>query len=118
MKSIERLLHRGHHEQAEQARGMEHLSAPRPGGALAALESAPDADVVFMAHYGFPDGFGEVWRELPRAHADRGPALARARVRAARTATTSGSGGCSAGGRRSTRGSASAGYATVPVISR
>ena len=44
---------------------MEHLSAPRPGGALAALESAPHADVVFMAHYGFPDGFGEVWRELP-----------------------------------------------------
>ena len=65
MKSIERLLHRGHHEQAEQARGMGHLSAPRPGGALAALESAPHADVVFMAHYGFPDGFGEVWRELP-----------------------------------------------------
>ena len=64
LKSIERLLHRGHHEQAEQARGMEHLSAPRPGGALAALESAPDADVVFMAHYGFPAGFDEVWRAL------------------------------------------------------
>ena len=44
---------------------MEHLSAPRPGGALAALESAPDADVVFMAHCGFPDGFGQAWRELP-----------------------------------------------------
>jgi 1-acyl-sn-glycerol-3-phosphate acyltransferase len=66
MRSIERLLHRGHHRQAEQAQGMEHLSAPRPGGALAALESAPDADVVFMAHFGFPDGFGEAWRELPR----------------------------------------------------
>ena len=64
LKSIERLLHRGHHAQAEQARGMEHLSAPRPGGALAALESAPDADVVFMAHYGFPAGFDEVWRAL------------------------------------------------------
>ena len=82
-RSIERLLHRGHHEQAEQARGMEHLSAPRPGGALAALESAPHADVVFMAHHGFPDGFDEVWRELPRADGDRRPALARARVRAA-----------------------------------
>lgn len=65
LKSIERLLRRGHHEQAEQARGMEHLSAPRPGGTLAALESAPEADVILMAHYGFPDGFGEVWRELP-----------------------------------------------------
>ena len=64
MRSIERLLHRGHHEQAEQARGMEHLSAPRPGGALAALESAPHADVILMAHYGFPDGFDAVWDGL------------------------------------------------------
>jgi 1-acyl-sn-glycerol-3-phosphate acyltransferase len=64
-RSIDRLLHRGHTAQAEQAERMEHLAAPRPGGALAALESAPDADVVFMAHFGFPDGFGEVWRELP-----------------------------------------------------
>jgi 1-acyl-sn-glycerol-3-phosphate acyltransferase len=63
-RSIERLLRRGHHRQAVQAEGMEHLSAPRPGGALAALESAHDADVVFMAHHGFPDGFGEAWREL------------------------------------------------------
>jgi 1-acyl-sn-glycerol-3-phosphate acyltransferase len=65
LKSIQRLLRRGHRRQAEQAEGMRHLSAPRPGGALAALESAPDADVVFIAHYGFPDGFGEAWRELP-----------------------------------------------------
>jgi 1-acyl-sn-glycerol-3-phosphate acyltransferase len=64
-RSIERLLHRGHHEQAEQARGMEHVLAPRPGGALAALESAPHADVILMAHHGFPDGFDEVWRQLP-----------------------------------------------------
>ena len=64
-RSIERLLHRGHTEQAEQAERMTNLSAPRPGGALAALESAPGADVVFFAHYGFPDGFGQVWRELP-----------------------------------------------------
>jgi len=65
LRSIERLLRRGHTEQAEQAKAMEHLSAPRPGGALAALESAPAADVVFMAHFGFPDSFGEAWRELP-----------------------------------------------------
>ena len=65
LRSIERLLHRGHLEQAEQAQAMEHLSAPRPGGALAALDSAPEADVVFMAHFGFPDSFGEAWRDLP-----------------------------------------------------
>jgi 1-acyl-sn-glycerol-3-phosphate acyltransferase len=64
-RSIERLLRRGHHEQAEQAEGMKHLSAPRPGGALAALRSAPHADVILMAHHGFPDGFREAWRALP-----------------------------------------------------
>jgi 1-acyl-sn-glycerol-3-phosphate acyltransferase len=64
LKSIERLLRRGHHEQAEQAKGMEHLAAPRPGGALAAMESAPRADVILMAHFGFPDGFREAWRRL------------------------------------------------------
>jgi 1-acyl-sn-glycerol-3-phosphate acyltransferase len=65
MKGIERLLRRGHKAQAEQAEAIENLSAPRPGGALAALESAPDADVIFMAHFGFPDSMGEAWRELP-----------------------------------------------------
>jgi 1-acyl-sn-glycerol-3-phosphate acyltransferase len=65
LRSIERLLHRGHTEQAEQAKAMKNLTAPRPGGALAALESAPEADVVFMAHFGFPDSFGEAWRDLP-----------------------------------------------------
>ena len=65
LASIQRLLKRGHHQQAAQAEAMAHISAPRPGGALAALDSAPDADVVFMAHYGFPDGFGAAWRELP-----------------------------------------------------
>jgi 1-acyl-sn-glycerol-3-phosphate acyltransferase len=65
LKSIQRLLRRGHHTQAAQAEAMTHISAPRPGGALAALESAPDADVIFMAHHGFPNGFGQAWRELP-----------------------------------------------------
>ena len=31
----------GHHAQAEAARAMQHVSAPRPGGALAAIEAAP-----------------------------------------------------------------------------
>ena len=53
------------HEEAEHAQTMRHLGAPRPGGTLAALESAPDADVVFFAHHGFPDSMGQAWRELP-----------------------------------------------------
>jgi 1-acyl-sn-glycerol-3-phosphate acyltransferase len=65
VRAIERLLHRGHHEEAAVAESMRHLSAPRPGGALAALEAAPDADVVFFAHYGFPESMGHAWRELP-----------------------------------------------------
>jgi 1-acyl-sn-glycerol-3-phosphate acyltransferase len=65
LRSIQRLLRRGHVEQAVQAERMTNLAAPRPGGALAALDSAPDADIVFFAHHGFPDGFGQVWRELP-----------------------------------------------------
>ncbi|MDA0180213.1 1-acyl-sn-glycerol-3-phosphate acyltransferase [Solirubrobacter phytolaccae] len=64
-RAIERLLHRGHHREAERASAMGHLGAPRPGGALAALEGAPDADVVFFAHAGFPEGVRETWRTLP-----------------------------------------------------
>jgi hypothetical protein len=64
-RAIERLLKRGHHEQAAHAQDMRHLGAPRPGGTLAALESAPDADVILFAHHGFPQGMGQAWRELP-----------------------------------------------------
>ena len=64
-RAIERLLHRGHHREAERASRLGHLGAPRPGGALAALEGAGDADVVFFAHAGFPQGLRETWRTLP-----------------------------------------------------
>jgi hypothetical protein len=63
-KGIERLERAGHAEQAAQARAMAHVVAPRPGGALAALEAAPEADVVIVGHVGFPTGFGELWRLL------------------------------------------------------
>ena len=65
-RAIERLLRRGHREEAAIAQGMRHLAAPRPGGALAALKAAPDADVVFFAHHGFPRSMGQAWRELPQ----------------------------------------------------
>jgi 1-acyl-sn-glycerol-3-phosphate acyltransferase len=64
--AIERLEQGGHHRAADLARRMGHVSAPRPGGALAAIDAVGDADVVFMGHVGFPDGPAEVWRELPR----------------------------------------------------
>lgn len=64
-RGIERLEQAGHVEEAAWARGMRHLSAPRPGGALAAIAAAPDVDVVVMGHVGFPTGMREVWRRLP-----------------------------------------------------
>jgi 1-acyl-sn-glycerol-3-phosphate acyltransferase len=64
-RAIERLEEAGHGDKADRARAMQHLSAPRPGGALAAIESRDDADVVIMGHDGFPAGLKEVWRLLP-----------------------------------------------------
>jgi len=65
-RSAERLEQLGHHEEARWARRMRHVSAPRPGGALAAVDAAPEAEIVFVAHVGFPSGLGEAWKELPR----------------------------------------------------
>jgi len=64
-RGIERLERAGHAEQAARAREMHHLAAPRPGGALAALEAARHADVVYVAHVGVPTGIRETWRLLP-----------------------------------------------------
>jgi len=64
-RGIERLERGGHERQAAAARSMRHVSAPRPGGALAAVDAAPGADVIVMGHVGFPNGPGEVWRLLP-----------------------------------------------------
>jgi 1-acyl-sn-glycerol-3-phosphate acyltransferase len=64
-RGIERLERGGHDAQAQMAREMRHVSAPRPGGALAAIDAAPGADVVIMGHRGFPAGVREVWDLLP-----------------------------------------------------
>jgi 1-acyl-sn-glycerol-3-phosphate acyltransferase len=68
-RSIERLEEGGHHEEASRAREMEHLAAPRPGGALAAIDALSAADIVFVAHVGIPAGVRNLWRLLlaPRA---------------------------------------------------
>lgn len=46
---------------------MRHVLAPRPGGLLAALDAAPDAGVIFVAHTGLDRllTVADVWRELP-----------------------------------------------------
>jgi 1-acyl-sn-glycerol-3-phosphate acyltransferase len=66
-RAIDRLQAAGHEDEARRAEEMAHVSAPRPGGVLAALDAAPGADVVILGHVGFPTGLGEAWRQLPVA---------------------------------------------------
>jgi 1-acyl-sn-glycerol-3-phosphate acyltransferase len=67
IRAIERLRALGLHSMARRAEAMEHVLAPRPGGLLAALDAAPGADVVFVAHTGLERmaSVADVWRELP-----------------------------------------------------
>ncbi len=66
-RAIDRLRKLGLDKMAGRAEAMTHVLAPRPGGFLAALDGAPDADVVLVAHTGLDHMLtvGDVWRELP-----------------------------------------------------
>jgi 1-acyl-sn-glycerol-3-phosphate acyltransferase len=66
-RAIERLRSLGFERMARRAEQMTHVLAPRPGGLLAALDAAPGADVVMVAHTGLDHMLtvGDVWRELP-----------------------------------------------------
>ena len=66
-RGIERLHKLGMHRMADRAEAMTNVLAPRPGGVLAALQAAPDADVVMVAHTGMDHllTVGDIWRELP-----------------------------------------------------
>ncbi|MGI9612063.1 MAG: 1-acyl-sn-glycerol-3-phosphate acyltransferase [Acidimicrobiales bacterium] len=46
---------------AEQARALNHLLPPRPGGTLALLDGAPDADIIVFGHSGF-----ELYGSIPQ----------------------------------------------------
>jgi 1-acyl-sn-glycerol-3-phosphate acyltransferase len=66
-KAIDRLRRLGLERMAQRAERMVHVLPPRPGGLLAALDAAPDADVVLVAHTGLDHlvTVGDIWRELP-----------------------------------------------------
>ncbi|MCD6638956.1 MAG: 1-acyl-sn-glycerol-3-phosphate acyltransferase [Nocardioides sp.] len=66
-RAIARLRRLGLEAMAVRAERMIHVLAPRPGGVLAALEAAPEADVLMVAHTGLDHMLtvGDVWRELP-----------------------------------------------------
>lgn len=67
LRAIERLRSRGLEQMAVRAEAMRHVLAPQPGGLLAALEAAPEAGIIFVAHTGLDRMLTvtDVWRELP-----------------------------------------------------
>jgi 1-acyl-sn-glycerol-3-phosphate acyltransferase len=66
-RAIDRLRKLGMERMAQRAEKMIHVLAPRPGGFLAALDAAPEADVVLVAHTGLDHlvTVADIWRELP-----------------------------------------------------
>ncbi len=66
-RAIDKLRRLGLEAMAARAERMGNVLAPRPGGFLAALDAAPGADVVLVAHTGLDHllTVADVWRELP-----------------------------------------------------
>ncbi|MEP9362956.1 1-acyl-sn-glycerol-3-phosphate acyltransferase [Nocardioides sp. CN2-186] len=66
-RAIDRLRRIGMERMAQRAERMIHVLAPRPGGFIAALDAAPEADVVLVAHTGLDHlvSPADIWRELP-----------------------------------------------------
>ncbi|GAA3270854.1 lysophospholipid acyltransferase family protein [Dactylosporangium vinaceum] len=67
VRAIQRLRDLGLTAMAERAERMRHVLAPRPGGTLAALDAAPEAGVIWVAHTGLDKllTIGDVWSHLP-----------------------------------------------------
>jgi 1-acyl-sn-glycerol-3-phosphate acyltransferase len=67
LRSIARLRRLGHDAMAVRAESMAHVLPPRPGGVLAALDAAPEADVLLVAHTGLDHVVtaADIWRALP-----------------------------------------------------
>jgi 1-acyl-sn-glycerol-3-phosphate acyltransferase len=67
ISAIARLRARGLADMAEKAEHLHNLLPPKPSGLNAAIEAAPDAGVIFVAHTGLDRMItvADVWRELP-----------------------------------------------------
>jgi hypothetical protein len=67
VRAIARLRDRGLKDLAVRAENLQNLLPPKPGGLLAAIDAAPDAGVIFVAHTGLDRMItvSDVWRELP-----------------------------------------------------
>ena len=66
-RAIRRLNRLGLHRMADRAEEMINVLAPRPGGVLAALDAAPEADVLLVAHTGLDHvvSIADIWHSLP-----------------------------------------------------
>ncbi|HVB43945.1 MAG TPA: 1-acyl-sn-glycerol-3-phosphate acyltransferase [Streptosporangiaceae bacterium] len=66
-RGIRRLEQLGRRDLAARARQMPNLLTPRSGGAFAAIEACPEADVIFVAHAGLDRlvSVRDIWRSLP-----------------------------------------------------
>lgn len=66
-RAIAQLERAGLDDAVARAHELTYVLPPRPGGAFAAIEAAPHADVLFVAHTGLEQlsGAGDLWRGLP-----------------------------------------------------
>jgi hypothetical protein len=66
-RAIEFLRDKGFHKHADKAEAMEHVLPPRHRGPMAAIASAPEADVVFVAHSVLEEigTFKDLWSRIP-----------------------------------------------------
>jgi hypothetical protein len=66
-RAIEYLRSKGHDTHRERAERMRRVLPPRHNGVLAAMNAAPEADVVLVAHSILEDlgTFKELWRRIP-----------------------------------------------------
>jgi hypothetical protein len=69
LRVIASLRRRGHHRAAARAESWEHVLPPRHKGPLAAIQAAPEADVVLVAHTALEEvgSFRELHNRIPLA---------------------------------------------------
>lgn len=65
--AVERLESRGQLDRARRAAAMTHVLPPRTRATLAALDAAPESEVVIVAHVGLDDllTLDDIWRQIP-----------------------------------------------------
>ena len=66
-RAIAFLRSKGMEDMAVRAEGLRNVLPPKPGGLFTAIDAAPDAGVIFVAHTGLDRmvTIRDVWRELP-----------------------------------------------------